>query len=125
MKKILPGMIAIVAACSLGSCEDNPSNMGLIEHMRDTVLHSFSNINGTTLEVQDNEKLNVVLIGPSLQTAPEAEKQQMAGKVESMAAAVFKGSNVTSGKVVFSQQDPANMETAMTAPGYEIHFNKQ
>jgi hypothetical protein len=124
MKKSILGILGL-AAVMFYSCEDDPSNMGRIQQMRDTVLHSFSNISGTTIEVKDNERLNVILIGPSLPSAPEAEKQQMSGKVKDMAGVVFKGSNVTKGKVVFSNQDPTDMDAAMNVPGYDISFGKE
>jgi len=122
MKKIILATLAFAAAIVFHSCEDDPSNMGRIQQMRDTVLHTFNNISGTTIEVKDNEKLNVVLIGPTLPAAPEAEKQQMAGQVKNMAGVVFQGSNVTKGKVVFSNQDPTDMDAAMSVPGYDISF---
>jgi len=125
MKKSILGILGFAAAIALHSCEDDPSNMGRIQQMRDTVLHSFANISGTALEVKDNEKLNVVLIGPSLPAAPEAEKQQMATRVKGMAGVVFKGSNVTTGKVVFSNQDPSDMDAAMSVPGYDISFGPE
>ena len=45
--------------------------------------------------------------------------------MKGLATVVFKGTNVTKGKVVFSNQDATDMDAAMSVPGYDISFGKE
>ncbi|XZF13877.1 hypothetical protein ACTHGU_19005 [Chitinophagaceae bacterium MMS25-I14] len=125
MKKIFLAITALFfCAAAFTGCKEEASYMGQIEQLRDSVLHNFAQVSGTTIEVKHSTMLNVVLIGPSLEEKTDAEKQQMTDKVSAMAQTIFKGTDVDKGVVLFSKQDipDKDLDAAMAGKTFDMHL---
>jgi hypothetical protein len=122
MKKYLLAVVLGISIFSVGCKEETTSNMAEIANLRDTVLHSFTEVTGVVIEVKEEHQLNVALIGPKLLSKTDADKQALTDHVADMTLNVFHGKEPENGRVVFSTTDVSNMDDAMAGKTFDMHL---
>lgn len=121
-----PLLYLSLAACGfMASCKEAGDNQANNARMKDSIFRRYAMVSSITVDVKNNEDVNIVLGSPQLHNSPDEEKQKLADEIGLITVAIYQEGNwLKKGTlaIVKQENDPAAKND--TKQTFDMHLQQ-
>jgi hypothetical protein len=123
-KLINSALALIFFTCCFGCKETGPNDANL-RKMQDTLFKLYPTVNRVSVEVKENQDVEITLGDAQLYNAPEAERQKITDEIAALTVKVFEKDNfLEKGTVIFVKEENTIDVKEADKKKYDMHIEK-